>query len=670
MARIFYGFITLILLFQATCFSVFAEGKGEIKVTDIGVTVQNTDSYIYKFNCTDNNNTDMAEIQVNSPHGNEWKVNWNKYHEIEGEIPYYELEKIDYGKTNGGGNTVNIKKATVYPVELITQIDSDLWEQIISGKAFNDKPDIFKKTTIKGREALIVGTYEYDDTLFDYGQNTSGEIRVNAELGVTLQFEVFFKIHEFDSIGNFFMRRRGYVYSTYELPDVYTKDQSEKLDVIPVDEIMVGLKSDVDNYIQKGLQIAENTEFDVHKVPFSDGAEYKQSEQGKQGSLIFIGIPGPNNTVQGIIGMVVPGLGIIILGALGTGISPTPIPDPIIGPTGVRDGTERTLKGKTDGREYNIKYNAEKDEWTNIETGNIFYPERFEGWQNDLARDRELSSKELEKMSNRETEFDKYIKRSVEEDKERAELLKRLHSLRKNLNLGRTEASRINRPSGEPGSMTDKINELEKQLINGEAVDKELLRKVKRVYSKAANGDIAGYDDLPNISLGKDIGNAIELTGKEILSGSSTKALVLRGLLAVASGGATEMGMEIISAGFVIKDYVDKGGDSVVEGMILGMGNAIISEGAGKVTGKYVKTLSKYSSKAFHNLGATSKEGYKIFKAVNNAKNAKFNIKGKEISIGLNNKMIDNILENTGETGKNIFVAPPFQNIYKSMFIK
>ncbi|PRR83692.1 hypothetical protein [Clostridium vincentii] len=391
--------------------------------------------------------------------------------------------------------------------------------------------------------------------------------------------------------------------------------------------------------------------------------EYSENEL----ELVILNIPGPDNTIQTVVGTVVPGVGIIIIAILG--ISTPPPPKPSKGPTGIRDGMERTLKGKTDGREYNIKYNAEKDEWTNTETDNPFYPEKFEGWQNDLAKDLEDSSKTCEKMSNRDTEFDREVKESVEKDKENAELLKKLHHLRRNLNLHRTEAGRINRPSGEPGSMTDKINDLEKQLINGEAVDKELLRKVRRVYTKASSGDISGYNDLPNNSIGKEIGETILLTEKEILSGSSKKALVLRGLLALASGGATEMGMEIASAGFVIKDYVDKGGDSVVEGMILGMGNAVISEGAGRITGGYAKVISKNVSKAFHRLGGTSKEGYKIFKGINNAKNAKIKINGKDTTIGLKDKMIDDIVENTAETVKNIYVAPPFQDIYKSYFI-
>lgn len=392
-----------------------------------------------------------------------------------------------------------------------------------------------------------------------------------------------------------------------------------------------------------------------------------ESSEEKDEELIITKVSGLNNGVKIVIGIAVAGIGVII-GALATG--KLHIKSPIKGPTGISDGTEKVLKGKTDGREYHIKYNAEKDEWTNTETGNIFIPERFEGWQEDLAKDWEQSAKERERMSNRDTEFDREVKESIERDKENAELLKKLHHLRRSLNLQRTDAGRINRPPGEPGSMTDKINELENQLINGEAVDKELLRKVQRVYTKASNGDIAGYDDLPNNSLGKEIGDAIELTGKEIFSGSSKKALVLRGLMAIASGGATEMGMEIASAGFVIKDYVDAGGDSVVEGIILSTGNAIISEGAGRVTGKSIKFISKKGSKVVSKIAKNSDKAKEFIEKIDSARHSKFNYKNIEVEVGLNDKMIKRIVTEGGETFKNIYVAPPFQNIYKSFFVK
>ena len=399
----------------------------------------------------------------------------------------------------------------------------------------------------------------------------------------------------------------------------------------------------------------------------SNNTEKESTETSEEEeALIITKVLDSNNGVKIVIGIAVAGVGVIIIGALATGILPKK--SPLKGPTGISDGTEKVLKGKTDDREYHIKYNAEKDEWTNTETGNIFIPERFEGWQEDLAKDWEQSAKERERMSNRDTEFDREVKDSVKKDEENAELLKKLHHLRRSLNLHRTDAGRINRPPGEPGSMTDRINELENQLINGEAVDKELLRKVQRVYTKASNGDIAGYDDLPNNSLGKEIGDAIELTGKEIFSGSSKKALVLRGLMAVASGGATEMGMEIASAGFVIKEYVDNGGDSIVEGVTLAIGNAIISEGAGRVTGKSIKFVSKKGSKVVSKIAKNSDKAKEFIKKMDSARNSKFNYKNIEVEVGLNDKVIKRIVTEGGETFKNIYVAPPFQNIYKSFF--
>lgn len=671
MKRVVYAVLVLMFLFQMPCYLVFAEKKENVKITGVEVNVEGSDSYGYKLNCTANNNEkDSGEIKVYSPHSSEWKIDWSQYHDIKDKMPHYNLETINYGKTQQGRSTVKTTNMTVYPCEVLSKYDSGLWQELLSN-ASEEKPDIFQVTKINGREALIVGEYDYDKELFTYSQNNSGIIKVNSELGVSVYFEVYFHINEFDSMGNVIMMTKGSGYSSYSIPDVVMKDQVKDVDVVPVEEIVSELKVNVDSYLDKALQIPKNTKIKVDKVPFEKN--YKPTEN-KDSKLVIMEILTPGNVIKVVVGIAIPGIGIVLIKVLGTRTPSIPTPSAKIGPTGIKDGTERILKGKTDGREYNIKYDAEKDEWTNTETGNIFIPERFEGWQQDLAKDWEQSSKEREKMSNRDTEFDREVKKSVEKDREDAELLKKLHYMRKILNLQRTDAGRINRPPGEPGSMTDKINKLEDQLINGKSVDKELLKKVQRVYTKASNGEISGYHDLPNINVGQEFVDGMKLTGKEIFSGSSKKALVLRGLLGIATGGtaavAIEMGREVASAGFVIKDYVDKGGDSVVNGIILAAGNTLISEGAGQVTGRYLKYLSNQSSRAFHNFAANTKEGYKFFKKFDHLKSGKVSIKGKDISIGLKDEMIDRVIENTSEIGKNIFVAPPFQDVYKSFFIK
>lgn len=374
---------------------------------------------------------------------------------------------------------------------------------------------------------------------------------------------------------------------------------------------------------------------------------------------------GPGTIAIIVVGTGALGIAIVKLTGL-SNVKPSSIKT---GPTGIKDGTERTLKGKTDGREYNIKYDAEKDEWVNTETGNPFDPDKFEKWQDDLKEDRQRSEKDLDRLRNRDTEFDKDIDKSVQKDKENAELLKKLQHLRRNLNLQRTNAGRINRPPGEPGSMTDKINELEDQLLNDKKVDKELLRKVQRVYTKASNGTIAGFHDLPKINtFGKDVADSIALTGEEIFSGSSKKALVLRGLMAIASGGATEMGMEITSSVFVVKDYVDKGGDSIVEGVILATGNTLINEVTGKATGKAAKTVTKKTSKIIKKASKNNETVKKIYDGIQDAKQARIKIRGTELQVGLDDKMIKKIIKNTAGTGNNMYIAPPFQDIFKSMF--
>lgn len=597
-----------------------------------------------------NDNTFIQPVEVyKNSNNNEFNVTINVQDGgLRNQFKYNERNIISYVYHKSVGNPINGADGVNGVGNVEITVDYHIganWNTVVK-KTSEDYNGKSQSVSIGNRKAVYFSHFNDKDNNYTIGQNTPGYTKDSS-----VKEEWLIQLPELNN----------------DSEDVYIRVKSSySSKVIGTGDNIAGYKDLHDSYMNEYKQALKSIVASV-RVQVS-GSEFdktvgKSSKDNKEKDSNKANWA---NIVKVVIGTAVLGIGIILIGPL-VGRKMSSSPSPTVGSTGTRDGTERVLKGKTDGREYNIKYNAEKDEWTNTETGNIFIPERFEGWQEDLAKDWEQSSKEREKMSNRDTEFDKDIKRSIEKDNENAELLKKLHHLRRNLNLHRTEAGRINRPPGEPGSMTDKINELEKQLINGEAVDKELLRKVQRVYTKASNGDITGYNDLPNNSLGKEIGNAIELTGKEIFSGSSKKALVLRGLMAVASGGATEMGMEIASAGFVIKDYVDKGGDSVVEGVILSTGNVIISEGAGRVTGKAIKFVSKKGSKIITKATKSSEKTREFIEKIDSARNAKFNYKNMEIEVGLNDKMIKRMINEGGETFKNIYVAPPFQDIYKSM---
>ncbi len=78
-------------------------------------------------------------------------------------------------------------------------------------------------------------------------------------------------------------------------------------------------------------------------------------------------------------------------------------------PTFPKDGETKTLVGQTDGRTYEIKYDAKSGQWINTESGNYFDPNRFGQWQDDLAVDKALAAETMNKFATRQDATSKVI---------------------------------------------------------------------------------------------------------------------------------------------------------------------------------------------------------------------------------------------------------------------
>jgi hypothetical protein len=139
----------------------------------------------------------------------------------------------------------------------------------------------------------------------------------------------------------------------------------------------------------------------------------------------------------------------------------------------------------------------------------------------------------------------------------------------------------------------NKINELANKLAEGKTLDPGELDKVLRVYGDMRSGKTLTEDQgkKETAAANNDILKETAFnTGKEVFTGAnadgevSYKSKAIRGLAALLTGGASEVGYAVGNAGLEMKDYVEKGGNSALEAAFQSIGNVLKGEATGRLS--------------------------------------------------------------------------------------
>ena len=249
------------------------------------------------------------------------------------------------------------------------------------------------------------------------------------------------------------------------------------------------------------------------------------------------------------------------------------------GNIGPIDGQTQTLVGKTDGRTYEVKYDGKTGQWINTESGSIFDPKYFDGYQDNLAANKQFSANEMDKM------IDRTDGNSVAIDQHMADLakLQQMEKIADKYDIG---------TSGGPGDVDKAIQDLKQDLMNGKEIDHDKMDLINRVIKGNIRGDWtedtgARWEEDPWYT---DIGSALKAnaeTMKEVVTGSkedgSTAWLGIgaRIMLGTATGGVTEYGFTIAEAMAGIQAGVDKDESSF---KIIGkaIGKVVLDEGVSR----------------------------------------------------------------------------------------
>ncbi len=246
------------------------------------------------------------------------------------------------------------------------------------------------------------------------------------------------------------------------------------------------------------------------------------------------------------------------------------------GAIGPIDGETQTLVGKTDGRTYEIKYDGKTGQWINTESGSIFDPKYFDGYQDNLAVNKQFSANEMDKMIDRTDGNSVAIKQHL------ADLakLQQMEKLADKYNIG---------TSGGPGDVDKAIQNLKQDLINGKEIDQDKMDLINRVIKGNIRGDWtedtgARWEEDPWYT---DIGSALKAnaeTMKEVVTGSKEDGstawvgIGARIMLGATTGGVTEYGFTIAEAMAGIQAGVDKD-ESNFKIMGKAIGKVVLDEG-------------------------------------------------------------------------------------------
>ncbi len=247
-------------------------------------------------------------------------------------------------------------------------------------------------------------------------------------------------------------------------------------------------------------------------------------------------------------------------------------------------------------------------QYINILTGGVVDVTDLQGWsqswENIYKEQREWGDEQMEKLQKRDTEFDRWIDEQVEEQKLREKVWENLSQMERNIVTGNGPESELYRPPGDPGNILDHIRDLRDQLADGKAVDKDKYEKIYKVYRAQKEGRILQPSQIPTESeLTRDIFNGtVKNTALEFVTGTDSEGktswlgIIGRGATAVATGGASEMILVPANALNTMKNYVDKGGNSSLEGFKQAVVTVLVDELTGRATGKVINLAAKGGS--------------------------------------------------------------------------
>jgi len=290
------------------------------------------------------------------------------------------------------------------------------------------------------------------------------------------------------------------------------------------------------------------------------------------------------------------GAGAAAGGAIGVAIPPPP---PASAPPSAPELPDEFEWTAPNGVTYVVKKN-EQGQYINILTGGEVDVTNLDAWKQSwstiIQDHRQWADEQTQKLINRDTAFDRAMDQWTAEQKIRDKIWDNLSKMEKGILFGSGPESHLYKPPGEPGNILDHIRDLKDQIGKGKSVDWDKYDRIYKVYRDQKEGKILTPGQVPTPDgWGKIIGDTIWNSGKELVTGQTADGQTSwwgiggRTVIGIATGGASELVFIPANAVNSMKEYVDKGGDSALEGFTEAAKGVIRDELIGKGVGAALK---------------------------------------------------------------------------------
>ncbi len=334
-------------------------------------------------------------------------------------------------------------------------------------------------------------------------------------------------------------------------------------------------------------------------------------------------LPGPESAFEGLVGIILPGVVSILAGLMGGFPGPGSPPLPPLSPdsggsgSGSDSPTEHTF---SDGRSYREggrytfhdgkEYEVRDGEF--VPTRELNQGERFvdpdgqervwqgnqawipEDWQRQEQTNREYAAAHQADWEVESKRVNPHMAEAMEQIRQDFHQLENLEKMRHQVIFGPRDLDVLAGTETSGGGFQGKIDRVIADFRESGKMDRQAYEQIRRVYGLAVTGQIASHRELHSTSqiFHNTMREGLEGFTREVVTGAdsegktSYKSMAVRSLAAVLTAGSSEMVYTPANSVYTMKDYVDRGGDSVVEGFLSTTKEVIKGEIIGRFIGR------------------------------------------------------------------------------------
>jgi uncharacterized RDD family membrane protein YckC len=194
---------------------------------------------------------------------------------------------------------------------------------------------------------------------------------------------------------------------------------------------------------------------------------------------------------------------------------------------------------------------------------------------------------------------DPVLEQMVQKHKQEAQTLQDIHKTAEGIRNLQAQGN-LSNTDGQSEKILEKLNQMSKDLLAGKPPPQEQIQKIRGMIGREMDAEKSRKEARET----NWVKEGAQSTAREVFTGTNSdgetsyKAMALRGLLGVATGGQSEYGMEVAEKMYGVHDDV-MAGKSGMEAFTNAAGKVIFDEGVGRVMEKGMALTGKTAGAAY-----------------------------------------------------------------------